>query len=270
MSEDVSENMDEGTEDVPESGQMTLFEHLTELRKRLVYALIAVFAGFCIAWTWAEELFKFILVPLEKAAPAQGMSTIHYQDLTEPFFTLVKTSLTAGVFIAIPVILWQIWKFIAPALYEDEKRLAIPFVFLATLFFFGGASFCYFFVMPYGFNFLFKFSEGFSQPTLMISKHYSLATRLLLAFGVVFELPVVSMFLSAMGVITHHTLIKYWRISVVCAFIFAAVLTPPDIGTQIAMAIPLIILYGISIIVAYFFTKRHERRRAEEEAELGM
>lgn len=255
---------------LPEEGQMTLFEHLTELRKRLVYSLIAVAGGFAVSWTWAEEIFKFILVPLEKAAPAKGMSTIHYQDLTEPFFTLIKTSLTAGIFIAIPVILYQIWKFIAPALYENEKRLAIPFVVLATLFFFGGASFCYYFVMPYGFNFLFKFSAGFSTPTLMISKHYSLATRLLLAFGAVFELPVVSMFLSAMGVITHHTLIKYWRISVVCAFIFAAILTPPDVGTQIAMAIPLIILYGISIIVAYFFTKRHEKRRAKEMEELGL
>lgn len=247
-------------------GQMTLFEHLTELRRRLIYALIAVAAGCGISWTWAEEIFQFILVPLDRAAPQKGMSTVHYQSLTEPFFTLLKTSLVAGVFLAIPVILWQIWKFIAPALYPDEKRLAAPFVLIATLFFFGGGAFCYYVVMPYGFNFLFIFGDQVAgaKATIMVSEHYALATRLLLAFGAVFELPVICMFLSAMGLITHRTLIKYWRVSVVGSFIFAAMLTPPEVITQVAMAVPLILLYGLSIIVAYFFTVRREARERAE------
>lgn len=254
--------MDDLEAELPQEGQMTLFEHLAELRKRMIYCLVAVGVGFGVSWTWAEEIFAFILVPLQKAAPTKEMAQIHYKDLIEPFFTLVKTSFVAAIFLAIPFILYQLWQFIAPALYKEEKRLAIPFVFLASLFFFGGASFCYFFVMPYGFNFLFKFSMGFSNPMLMMSEHYSLAIKLLLAFGVVFEMPVVAMFLSAMGVITHRTLITYWRYSVVASFIFAAILTPPDIGTQIAMAVPLVILYGVSIIVAYFFTRSRERKEA--------
>lgn len=246
--------------------EMTLFEHLAELRRRLIYSMIAIAGGFSVAWTWREDIFGFILVPLQKAAPTAEMATIHYKDLTEPFFTLVKTSFTAGIFLAIPVILFQIWKFIAPGLYPEEKRMAIPFVILATLFFLGGASFCYYFVMPFGFAFLFQFSDAVSSPTLMMQEHYGLALKMLLAFGAIFEMPVAAMFLSALGVITHETLIKHWRISIVFSFIFAAILTPPDVGTQIAMAIPLVILYGISIGVAYFFTKRRERKQAAEMA----
>ena len=243
--------------------EMSIFDHLAELRRRLVYSMIAVAVGFTIAWTWRNEIFGFILVPLQAAAPTQEMATIHFKDLTEPFFTLIKTSLTAGVFISIPVILSQIWAFIAPGLYKHERRLAVPFVFLATLFFLGGAGFCYYVVMPYGFAFLFEFGGEVANPTLMMQDHYGLALKLLLAFGVVFEMPVAAMFLSALGVITHETLIKHWRIAFVGSFVFAAVLTPPDIGTQLAMAVPLIILYGVSIVVAYFFTKRHERRAAQ-------
>ena len=246
--------------EVEAEGEMTLFEHLAELRRRLIISMVAIGAGFAVAWTWVEDIFLFILEPLKQAAPDIDMATMNYKDLTEPFFVLLKTALVAGIFFAIPVILWQIWKFIVPALYEHERKLAIPFVFIATMFFLGGSSFCYYFVMPYGFNFLFLFSQSVGNPTLMMSEHYDLAVKLLLAFGAIFEMPVVAMFLSALGVITHHTLIKHWRVSVVGSFIFAAILTPPDVGTQVAMAIPLVILYGVSIGVAYFFTKRRERR----------
>ncbi|MEM1347087.1 MAG: twin-arginine translocase subunit TatC [Myxococcota bacterium] len=268
MSTDFEAHMD--AEDEEAGGEMTLLEHLAELRRRVVYSFIAVAVGFGVSWTWVEDLFTFILVPLEAAAPEAGMGQINYKDLTEPFFTLIKTAIIAGVFLAIPVILYQIWKFVAPGLYKHERRLALPFVAIASAFFFVGASFCYYFVMPYGFEFLFKFSQGVdANPTLMMSEHYNLAIKLLLAFGIVFEMPVAAMFLSAVGVITHRTLIEYWRISVVVAFIFAAMLTPPDIGTQLAMAIPLIVLYGISIGVAYVFTTRRERRDEAIMDELG-
>lgn len=248
-------------------GEMTLFEHLAELRRRLVISIIAVLVGAIVAWTWRNELFLFILQPLKDAAPTAEMAQVHYKELTEPFFVLLKTAGTAGVFLGLPVILWQIWGFIAPGLYRHERRIAIPFVFLATIFFFAGAAFCYYFVMPYGFAFLFAFSDPVSTPNIMMQDHYSFALRLLLAFGAVFEMPVVAMFLSAIGLITHHTLIKYWRYAVVAAFVFAAILTPPDVGTQVAMAVPLVILYGVSILVAMFFTKSRERRSAREEAE---
>lgn len=258
----MSEHVDLAEE--PLGDEMSIFDHLAELRKRLIYSMIAIALGFALSWTWREDIFQFILEPLKLAAPTAEMAEIHYKDLTEPFFTLMKTSMTAGVFLGLPVILWQLWQFIAPGLYVEERKLAIPFVVMATLFFLGGSGFCYYFVMPYGFEFLFKFSAGVSTPTLMMQEHYGLALKLLLAFGAVFEMPVAAMFMSALGIITHETLIKHWRISFVGSFVFAAILTPPDIGTQIAMAIPLILLYGLSIVVAYFFTKRREKRTARE------
>lgn len=247
-------------------GEMTLFEHLAELRRRLIYCIVAVLLGAIISWTFRNELFLFILAPLKAAAPSAEMAKVHYKDLTEPFFVLLKTSITAGIFLGLPVILWQVWNFIAPGLYKHERRIAVPFVFLATIFFLIGASFCYYIVMPYGFEFLFLFSDPVSTPNIMMQEHYGFALRLLLAFGAVFEMPVVAMFLSAIGLITHRTLIKYWRYSVVGAFVFAAVLTPPDVGTQLAMAIPLIFLYGVSIAVAWFFTRNREKRAAQEAA----
>lgn len=245
----------------PELGaEMSLFDHLKELRMRLMYAVGATLLGTIFAWNWRNEIFLFLLKPLQEAAPVAEMAKVHYKDLTEPFFVMLKTSVTAGIFLAIPVILWHLWRFIAPGLYQHERRTAIPFVIMATLFFIGGASFCYYLVMPFGFAFLFKFSDPISTANLMIEEHYNFTLRMLLAFGAVFELPVLAMFLSAIGVITHHTLIKYWRHSVLGSFIFAAILTPPDVATQVAMAVPLCILYGVSIIVAWGFTTRRERR----------
>ncbi len=263
----MSEAIEEFDEEEEVGGEMTLFEHLGELRKRLIYCVVAVLIGAIVSWTWRNELFMFILEPLKIAAPTAEMAKVHYKDLTEPFFVLLKTSVTAGIFLGLPVILWQIWGFVAPGLYRHERRVAIPFVFLATIFFLFGASFCYYFVMPFGFAFLFKFSDPVSTPNIMMQEHYGFALRLLLAFGVVFEMPVVAMFLSAIGLITHRTLIKYWRYSVVAAFIFAALLTPPDVGTQVAMAVPLVILYGVSILVAWFFTSRREKKAAAAEQE---
>lgn len=258
----------EGMEEEALEGEMTLFDHLAELRRRLAYCLVAVFVGFGVSWTWVENIFEFIAQPLKNASPNAAMGQLHYKSLTEPFFTLVKTAIVAGIFLAIPVILWQVWKFIAPGLYKHEKRLAIPFVILATIFFFGGASFCYYFVMVYGFQFLFQFGNTVANPTLMMSEHYDLAVKLLLAFGAIFEMPVVAMFMAALGLITHRTLIRFWRLAVVGSFIFAAILTPPDVVTQVAMAVPLTFLYGVSIVVAYFFTVRRERKNAAELAAL--
>lgn len=250
-------------------GEMSLFEHLGELRKRLIYCVIAVVIGSIVSWTWRNELFLFILEPLNQAAPTAEMAKVHYKELTEPFFVLLKTAVTGGIFLGLPVILWQIWGFVAPGLYKHERRVAVPFVFVATLFFLFGSGFCYFFVMPVGFAFLFKFSDPVSTPTIMMQEHYGFALKLLLAFGAVFEMPVIAMFLSAIGVITHRTLIKYWRYSVIGSFVFAALLTPPDVGTQLAMAVPLVFLYGLSIIVAWFFTASREKKQriaAEKEA----
>lgn len=240
--------------------RMSFMEHLRELRRRMIYSILAALAGFAVCWTFVNELFALLLRPLKTAKPDALETLMHHKDMTEPFFTLLKTAIVGGIFLAIPVILYNVWKFIAPGLYPNEKKMVLPFVAMASFFFFLGGAFCYFAVMPFGYRFLLDFSMEVSQPTLMMNEYFGLTTKLLLGFGVVFEMPVVAMFLSAVGLLTHHTLLKYWRHAFVGCFLVGAILTPPDVVTQTMMAVPLIILYGISIGISYFFTKRHEAK----------
>lgn len=260
--------MSEELVEVEEEGQMSLFEHLAELRSRLIRSLIAVAVGAGLSWAWVEQVFQFMMAPLREAAPELVMANVHYKDMSEPFITLMKTAGFTGVFITIPFVLYQLWRFIAPGLYAHEKKIAAPFVALATLFFYSGAAFCYYIVMPLGFQFLFKFSSAVATPTLMMGEYYSTVVMLTLAFACVFEMPVLSMFLSAMGVLTHRPMVAYWRYAVVVIFIVAAILTPPDVLSQLSMAIPMLVLYMLSTLVAYLFTRSHERKaRLAQEAE---
>lgn len=247
--------------------RMSFLSHLAELRRRVIYSLIAVVIAFAVCWTFRIEIFEFLKEPLVIAAPEAGLADLHQRDLAEVFFTLLKSSLLASVFLASPVILFQIWRFIAPGLYPNEKKAVLPFMTLGTFFFFLGAAFCYYLVIPLGYSFLYEFSADLAEPTLMIQEYFALTTKLLLAFGIVFELPVATLFLSGVGIITHRVLIKQWRVAVVAAFILAAMLTPPDIITQVMLAGPMIVLYGLSILIAYSQTTRRERRAALEAAE---
>ncbi len=249
--------------------RMTVLEHLRELRQRIIYAFIAFGIASAVSWVWAEPLFDYLLMPLRTAAPDAEMAQMHHMDLAEPFFVLLKTSLFSGAFIAAPIVLYQIYAFIAPGLYDHEKSAALPFLILATGFFAGGAAFCFFLVMPLGYEFLLKFSQGVSSPELRINEYLALTSKLLLGFGAIFELPVFAMFLARLGIITHRTLLKYWRYSVVGSFIIAALLTPPDVVTQSLMAGPLIVLYFLSIGVAWYFTRQRERKMAQEEANIA-
>ncbi len=249
-----------------DEARMSIIEHLAELRTRLIYSIIAVFIGVIGCWFFVEHIFEFLKQPLLMAAPDGQieLSNIHHKDLAEPIFAMLKTALIAGIFATSPFTLFQLWKFISPGLYTHEKKLAIPFVVLATLFFFGGAAFCYYFVLPYGFQFLMAFGLGVeSTPQLMMSEYLSLVSKLLLVFGAVFELPILAMFLSAMGVIDHNTLLRHWRAAVIGSFIAGALLTPADPMTQILLAVPLCILYFISIGVAFFFARKREEKNAE-------
>lgn len=250
----------EGLDDI----RMSFLGHLGELRRRVMYSLGAVFAAFLVAWHFRVELFAFLQQPLIEAAPEISQATLHQEDLAEVFFTLLKTSLLAAIFAASPVLLYHIWKFIAPGLYPNERKAVIPFMTLGTFFFFLGASFCYYLVIPLGYAFLYDFSAPVAEPVLMIQAYFSLTIKLLLAFGIVFEMPVVTMFLSAVGIITHRHLLKQWRIAVVAAFIIAAMLTPPDVITQALLAGPMILLYMISIGIAYVLTTRRERREEHQ------
>jgi sec-independent protein translocase protein TatC len=228
---------------------MPLSEHLGELRGRLVKSLVAVAVGFTIAYNWADLLFAFITRPLR--ALGYERATFIGTGVAEAFFTKLKVSVIAGIFLVSPVILYQIWRFVAPGLYAHERRHAVGFVTFGTLCFFLGAAFCYevIFTVGYGF-FLEEYRSMGIDPALRISEYVAFSSRLLLAFGCTFELPVLAFFLARVGVVTPEQLIAWWRYAIVGVFIVAAVLTPPDVASQLLMAGPLLALYVISIGVA--------------------
>jgi len=231
--------------------RMPLTAHLEELRTRIIRALVATVAGGGLAWLAIERIVTFLLAPLAALRP--GESLIIGTGVTEAFFTKLKVAVIAGVFLASPIIFYQLWRFIAPGLYDREKRVALPFSIAASMFFVSGAAFCYWLVFPVAFSFfLDEFASIGVAAQIRVSEYLSFASRMLLAFGVTFELPVLTFFLARIGLVTHQTLITWWRYAVVVIFIVAAVLTPgPDIASQMMMATPLLILYAISIGVAY-------------------
>lgn len=254
-----------------DAARMSLIGHLVELRQRLIYSIIAIFIAVLISWVWVDDLFYLLMQPLRLAAPEGNLeiTQINHKDLTEPFFAMVKIALTAGIFASSPISLYNLWKFIAPGLYGNEKRVALPFVFMGTICFFTGAAFCFYAVLPYGYSFLIDFGIGVSSnPELMLNEYLATTTKMLLVFGVVFELPVVTSFLAALGAIDHNTLLKHWRGSVVGIFVMGAFLTPPDPVTQTLLSIPLCLLYGLSIGLAYIFSQGHKRRNAKAMEEL--
>lgn len=237
---------------------MPLLGHLEELRWRIVKSFVAVAAAFVPTYAYVTVLFALLLKPLQQLADAPPIIGL---APAEAFFAKLKVAFIAAIFAASPVVFYQLWQFVAPGLYQHEKRYVIPFVLFATFFFLLGAGFCYQVVLPvaYGF-FLEEYKTIGVQATLRISEYFSFTTRMLLAFGVTFELPVLSFFFVRVGLITHRTLIDFFRYSVVVIFIVAAVLTPgPDVASQLLLAGPLLLLYIISIGVAYVFGKKEER-----------
>ena len=227
---------------------MHLTDHLEELRKRLIIAFVAIAVATVGAYFFSEDLFRLLMAPLLEVMPAE--SGLIFTSLTETFFTYLKISLLAGFFAASPVVIYQIWRFSAPGLYAKEKRYIFPFVFFATLFFVGGAMFGYFVVFPFGFKFFMGFATDFITPMPTVKEYFSFSVRLLFAFGVVFELPVVTAFLALFGLISSETLANKRKYAVLGSFVVAALLTPPDVISQLMMAGPIIILYELSIIVA--------------------
>ncbi len=245
-----------------QDSEMHLTDHLEELRKRLIVAFIAIAVATVGAYYFSEDLFRLLMAPLLNVMPAD--SGLIFTSLTETFFTYLKISLLAGFFIASPVVIYQIWRFSAPGLYAKEKRYVFPFVFFATIFFVGGAMFGYFVVFPFGFKFFMGFATDFITPMPTVKEYFSFAVRLLFAFGVVFELPVVTAFLALFGLVTAKSLADKRKYAVLGSFVISAILTPPDVVSQLMMAGPIIILYEISIIVARI-CGRKKKADIEEE-----
>jgi sec-independent protein translocase protein TatC len=233
--------------------KMPLTAHLEELRWRLIKSLLAISVGFVATYNLADTLFAFLTRPLlsHNLGPVELIGT----GVTEAFFTKLKVSFIAAIFLTSPMIFYQGWMFVAPGLYDQEKRYARPFVFFATIFFILGAAFCYWVVFPVGYRFFIQEYESIGvSPAIRISEYLSFTARMLLAFGATFEMPVITFFLARMGMITHGAMLSYARYAVLVIFIVAAVLTPgPDVASQLLMAGPLLVLYAISIGVAYMF-----------------
>jgi sec-independent protein translocase protein TatC len=228
--------------------------HLEELRKRLIVCFIAVGIGFVLSYGFKEKLFQILTRPL--ISVMQTGDKLIFTGLPEAFFTYLKVALLSGIILSTPVIFYQFWVFVAPGLYEKEKRHMIPIVFLSTFFFVGGSFFGYFIVFPYGFKFFLGFASEIIRPLPSMREYLSFASKLLLAFGLVFELPLIITFLAKLGMVSVSFLKKNRKYALLLFFVGAAILTPPDVVTQVMMALPLIVLYEISIIGARIFGKK--------------
>lgn len=254
-----------------EPGTMGLLDHLNELRSRLAKACIAVVIGFAICWIYVDPLFDLLIKPLLDVLP-EGTHA-QYTTLPEAFFTRMHIALVAGIFLASPAIFYQIWAFVAPGLYDEEKRHILPVAFLSAIFFTGGAIFCYFIVFPFAFQFFISFSTPDIVITPKASDYLSFTIKLLFAFGLIFEMPIFTFFLARLGILTANTMRKGRKYAIVAIFIIAAILTPPDVLSQVLMALPMILLYEVSIGVAAVFGKKSraaktgtEKKEGEEKA----
>lgn len=242
-------------------------KHLEELRKRLVSSAIAVGVCFVACYIFAERLFAILVSPL-KAQMVEGDRLI-FTNLPEMFLTYLKTAFIAAILLASPFIFYQIWMFVAPGLYQKEKKYLFPFVFFSTLLFVGGALFGYFVVFPFGFKFFLGFATDYIQALPSVKQYFSFAIKLLFAFGVVFELPVIIFFLTKIGIVTPELLQKKRKYAILLTFVAAAILTPPDVITQCMMAGPLIILYELGIIISKVAGQKGAVEEESEEESAG-
>ena len=237
--------------------------HMEELRKRLIVCFIAVGVGFVASYGFKEQLFE-ILVRHLVLVMDEGDKLI-FTGLPEAFFTYLKVSFLTGLMLAAPIILYEFWMFVAPGLYDKERRLLVPILILSSFFFIGGALFGYFFVFPYGFQFFLGFASEHIRPLPSMKEYLGFSSKLL-AFGLAFELPIVITFLAKLGIVSVPFLKKNRKYAVLIFFVFAAIITPPDVVTQIMMAVPMMILYEISILGARMFGKKKEEAPENEAA----
>lgn len=260
----------------PDDVPMTVLEHIGELRSRLIKALLGLLPGTVLAWEFKEYLLDYLLSPLTAAWKQLGLGepTVHFANPVDLFVAYMKIAVVCGFLASSPWVFYQVWAFVAPGLYKRERYLAIPFVLASTVFFAGGAFFGYEVVFPLGFETLLGLSGMLPsdsirvQPTIMITEYMGFATRMLLAFGVVFEIPVIVSFLAMIHVVNWKQLLKFGRWWVVIASILAALLTPPDVSSQVMMLVPLVVLYFLSVGLAYLFGPKVEPEK-KDESEAG-
>jgi sec-independent protein translocase protein TatC len=248
-----------------ESEKSPFTEHLGELRDRLVRSFIAVGIGFVGAYFFKERLFEILIAPLVTAMGESQNAKMIFTGLPEAFFTYLKVSLLTGIILATPVLFYEFWMFVSPGLYRAEKKYFLPIVLLSVFFFVIGSSFGYFIVFPYGFKFFLGFATENIHAMPSMKEYLGFASKMLLAFGFVFELPLVLTFMARMGLVTVPFLKKNRKYAVLIFFVGAALITPPDVVTQVMMALPLMILYEISIIGARVFGKKPAPENADDQ-----
>jgi sec-independent protein translocase protein TatC len=237
-----------------EEDKMPLLQHLEELRSRLLVCILAIGVGFVVSYIFAEKLFALLMKPWIEAMPQGHAATLIYTAPHEAFFVYMKVAFIAGTLLAIPVIIWQIWRFIAPGLYQNEKRYMWPVIFFSSVCFIGGALFGYFVVFPAGFKFFASFASEHITPMVRTSEYLAFANKMLLCFGLAFEMPVFAFFLAKLGILSSDFLRRKRKVAIVLIFIAAALLTPsPDVVSQLLMAGPMLILYEASVWIVHFF-----------------
>ncbi len=249
-----------------DDGRMPLMDHLKELRVRLIRSIIAIAVGFAVAYGFVDQIFFWLTVPLREVSHNNVL--LIGTGIGEAFFTKIKVALVAALFVASPAVLYEVWRFIAPGLYESERRMAKPFVLFTTLFFLAGGYFCWAVVLKIGYAFfLSQYASIDVTPTLRISEYLNFSAKLLLAFAITFEMPVLAFFLTRLGIVDHRWMVRQSRYAILIIFIIAAALTPPDFISQFLLAIPLLLLYALSIGVSYVF--RQQPREIQTPAEGG-
>ncbi len=223
--------------------------HLHDLRRCLIVITITLIVTFLASFYFWEVILNWMIAPLSAALP-KGRESVIFTQVGEAFFTAIKVAFFSGFIFALPIIFWQVWLFVAPGLYDNEKKLVLPFVFFGTFFFLCGCAFAYYIAFPIGFGYLINFGSQLFTALPNIGDYVSFFAKLMVGFGISFELPVATFFLAKIGLVTDKTLKNYFKYAIVFIFILAALLTPPDVLSQFLMAIPLTLLYGLSILIA--------------------
>lgn len=253
-----------------EEKKMPLLEHLVELRRRLLYSIAGFIVAFIVCFYFAQDMFNFLAAPLADHFKDMAGRRFIYTDLTEPFFTNVKLAAFGALCISFPVVAGQIWAFVAPGLYKNERQAFLPFLIATPFMFVIGAAFFYYVLLPYAINFFAGFEQAAGPEHLAVQmenkvgEYIGFVMTLLFAFGLCFELPVLLSLLARVGLVTSAGLKAKRRYAIVIVFLVAAVVTPPDVFSQVSLAVPILLLYEISI----FLAKMIEKKRAQQEAEL--
>ncbi|HEX9942636.1 MAG TPA: twin-arginine translocase subunit TatC [Thermoanaerobaculia bacterium] len=245
--------------------RMSLLEHLEEFRKRIFRALIALFIAFIPCWIYVQKIFEFLAAPIQRIQPGIRLA---FLGLTDPFILYFKVAALAALFLASPLVLYQVWAFVAPGLYRRERMLAVPFVFFTTVFFLAGGAFAYSVAFPFAAKFLLGLGERF-QAVITIEKYFGFLLTVILGLGLMFELPIFILLLSLIGVVTPRFLLRYFRHAVVVIFIVAAIITPtPDIVNLCIFAVPALGLYLLGVGAAFLAERFRRKKAAEMAAEL--